>query len=40
MTYRGVDGNPVLSKEGIAKTTYTYDARGNETARTFLGVDG
>ena len=36
----GLDGWPVLLKEGYAKWTAHFDASGNQTELAFFGVDG
>ena len=40
MSYYGVDGKLVLSKEGIAGWKSEYNERGLEVCRRFYGIDG
>jgi hypothetical protein len=39
-SYFGVDGKPVLDKDGYARFTNLYEARGNLIERAYFGVDG
>jgi hypothetical protein len=37
--YFGVDGQPVLFKDGYAKVTYKYDEQGNWIEKAYWGID-
>ena len=40
VAYFGVDGRPMLIKDGIARLTTSYDERGNVVEEAYFGVDG
>ena len=40
MSYFGVDGKPIRSKDGYAERRTEYDARGEVTRESFFDVDG
>src|SRR5262245_58394545 len=39
MRYFGLEGEPVLSTEGLARIAYTFDGRSNEIRRAFFDVN-